>query len=209
MTKTLNISKKSLSILLSKLRVFKSPKANLEQYPTDSNVAADALWAAFNIGLIKGKKIIDLGAGTGCLGIGCIALYAKKIDFVEIDENAIELLKINLDEHQISQKSYNIFVSDVKAIEGSYDLVVMNPPFGTKQKGTDTTFLEKAFSLSNHVLTFHKTNTSKYIEKITEKNDFKVIFRKDYKFPLKNTMQTHKRKIQRINVTGWILTKNS
>ena len=86
------ITKSKLAITLSKLKVFDSAKVKLEQYPTDSEVAADVLWNAFMQGDIGNKIIADLGAGTGVLGIGALILGAKKVYFVEKDKDVIKLL---------------------------------------------------------------------------------------------------------------------
>ena len=40
------ITKSRLAIILSTLNVFTDPKVRLEQYPTDSEIAADILWNA-------------------------------------------------------------------------------------------------------------------------------------------------------------------
>ena len=54
------MSKKQLSIILSKLKVFEKPLFDLEQYPTDSEIAADALWQAKMLEDIDEKEIADL-----------------------------------------------------------------------------------------------------------------------------------------------------
>ena len=87
------ITKSKLAIQLSKLKVFETAKIKLEQYPTDSEIAADILWNAFMQHDIEGKVIADLGAGTGVLGIGALLLNAKKVCFVEKDKEAVKLLK--------------------------------------------------------------------------------------------------------------------
>ena len=74
-------SKKELAILLSKLKTFDTPKTHLEQYSTDSEIAADILWFAYQNKDIEGKKIADFGCGTGILGIGALNLGANKILF--------------------------------------------------------------------------------------------------------------------------------
>src|SRR6056297_407091 len=123
------MSQKHLSRLLSKLYDFKDPKLKLEQYVTNSDVASELLWSADMRGFIKEKTIIDLGAGTGVLGIGALLLGAGKVTFLEKDSSAIELLKKNLklieQEYEISE--YEIVQGDVSEITKSYDLVIMNP----------------------------------------------------------------------------------
>ena len=90
------ISKSGLAIALSKLKTFKKPKVSLEQYPTDSEVAAELLWHAYMAGDIEGKKIADLGCGTGILGIGCLLLGAEHVYFADIDAEALEICLENL-----------------------------------------------------------------------------------------------------------------
>ena len=53
------LTKSGLAIKLSRLKAFSSPKLLSEQYPTDSEVAADVLWAAFMNGDIEGKIVAE------------------------------------------------------------------------------------------------------------------------------------------------------
>ena len=92
------ISKSGLAITLSKLKLFEKPNVKLEQYPTESEFAAEMLWFAFMKNEIPGKVIVDLGCGTGILGIGALIIGAEKVIFVDIDEKIIDVAKqiINL-----------------------------------------------------------------------------------------------------------------
>ena len=53
---------------------------------------------------IINSEILDLYSGTGSFGIECISRGAKKVTFVEKDENAISILKKNLDKLSIKKK---------------------------------------------------------------------------------------------------------
>ena len=106
------ITKSKLAIILSKLKVFDAPELESEQYPTDSETAAEVIWNAYLNGDIEGKNVADFGAGTGILGAGCLLLGAKSVYFVEHDEKAANILKENMKriELEISKKiSYEIF----------------------------------------------------------------------------------------------------
>ena len=70
------VSKGRLGVILSRLRVFYKAKVRVEQYPTDSEIAAQMLWESHLRGDIEGKVIVDLGCGTGILGIGALILGA-------------------------------------------------------------------------------------------------------------------------------------
>jgi len=204
------MTKKVLAVELSKLKVFENPSRNLEQYPTDSEVAADALWMANLNGWIFGN-VLDLGAGTGILGIGCILLGAKDVEFLDNDAKALKTLNENLDalndEFEIDAKitvTNSEFTSPSKK---HYDLIVMNPPFGTQEKNIDTEFLKAALRNSNKVITFHKAITKKYIDGLIKTEGFKIKGYYEYDFPLKSTMPDHKKHIERIKVGCWHLEK--
>lgn len=50
------------------------------------------------------------------------------------------------------------------------DIVVMNPPFGTRKKHADRIFLEAAFQIAHvAVYSLHKTSTRTFIESIPSK----------------------------------------
>jgi putative methylase len=190
-------SRSGLAIALSKLKVFENVNVKLEQYPTDSEIASEVLWDAYMKGDIVDKTIADLGAGTGILGIGTLLLGAKNVEFIEIDTAAIEILQQNTEGFE-NIKLLNMNVNDYN---NKVDVIIQNPPFGTRDKHIDKKFLEKAMKLASTVYSFHKTSTIKYMKKVIEKNNFKVIEQKDFLFPLKQTQKLHKRKIHRIEVS--------
>jgi putative methylase len=93
-------SKRQLAVLLSKLKQIISVDRGLEQYQTDSEMAADIIWNAYMMGDIgfAGEHIVaDLGCGNGALGIGAMMMGANRIVFVDKDKKAIEILKENLE----------------------------------------------------------------------------------------------------------------
>lgn len=90
------LSKGALAIALSSLKGFEKPVEKLEQYATDGQAASTILIAAADLGDISGRKIADLGCGTGALGVGAVMLGAKKVYFVDADESAIKIAQHNL-----------------------------------------------------------------------------------------------------------------
>jgi putative methylase len=198
------MSRAALAIAISKLDVFQHPNPVLEQYPTDSEVAATFLWDAYMRGHIKGKTIVDLGCGTGVLGIGCLLLGAAKVFFVDIDSDALSVAEKNLrkieDQLPDSFGEVEFFNDDVSSFFTPVDVVVMNPPFGTKDAGRDVQFLDKAFDLAPVVYSMHKSVTKDYIQAYAEKKGFSVIIAQETAFMLKNTMPYHEKHIERIDV---------
>lgn len=149
------LTQKKLEILLEKLEIFKNPKVELEQYPTDAYTAANLIYfAGFNNDDIKNHEIIDLGCGTGRLAIGAALFGAKKVIGVDIDEEAIEIAKQNSEKMDLD---IEWIVSDIEDINLKANTVIMNVPFGVKKKGADRKFLQKAFEISEHVIySLHK-----------------------------------------------------
>lgn len=199
------LTKKQLAIQLSKLAVFEKPNVRLEQYPTDSEVASIILWDALMKGDIVGKKIADLGAGTGILGIGALLLGAEHVYFVEKDSNALETLRANL--LPLRVQNYTILQMDVSAFQDIVDTVFQNPPFGTKQAHADKPFMEKAFSVGKRVYSFHKTATDAFVRAIAADYSFIVTEAYHFAFPLRQTYSYHRKKIERIEVTCYRLLK--
>lgn len=199
------MSKKRLAVELSKLKVFEEPDEHLEQYSTDSDVAAEVLWYAYMNNDMEGKVVADMGAGTGILGIGCLMLGAKKVYFVEKDECAVGLLKENLDYFEF--ENYEIINKDMALFNKKPDLVIQNPPFGTRETHADLRFLEKAMLLSDIIYTFHKASTKDFIQEQVRNEKFKTTNYFEFDFPLKQTLSKHRKKIERISVGCWRLEK--
>lgn len=201
-------SKSGLAIVLSRLEAFYEPKVRAEQYISDSEVAAFALWQAALLGDVKGRVIADLGCGTGLLGIGALLLGAKRVSFIDFDENALEKAKINLS--KVESEGYsmgkgNFILKDIAQLRGAeaagMDVVIENPPFGTKVRHNDVLFLEKALEMAPIVYSFHKSETKGFLERFAAKKNAKITHAWDFKFPLKASFSFHRRQIHRINVS--------
>lgn len=206
------LSKSGLAIILSKLKGFDQPKVRVEQYMLDSEIAADILWNTYMKGDLIGKVGADMGCGTGILGLGALLLGAEKVYFVDSDEAAIEAAKANL--MQIEQK-VNVKVDkkavfmcqDITEFNNKVDLVLENPPFGTKVRHADRAFLEKALGIAPVVYSVHKITSKGFIEAFSREKGYKVSDIWVYRLPLKATLKWHKRRIHYINVGCWRLEK--
>ncbi|MBN2051994.1 methyltransferase [Candidatus Woesearchaeota archaeon] len=200
------MTKKELSILLSRLRIFDKTEMMLEQHPTDSEIAGEVLWNAYMQGDVEGKVIADLGCGTGVLGLGASLLGAQKVFLVDIDAEAVELAIQNKTflEQETGNRLNAIFsAGDIAVFDEKVDVVIMNPPFGTKNKNIDTLFLLKAMDLANVIYSFHKASTKDYINQLISESKFETTHYFEYDFPLKKSMPHHTKKIERIKVGLW------
>ena len=206
------MNKKELEIILSKLQRFENPKVKLEQYATDANIAADALWNAHTDKNIKGKVIADLGSGPGIFGLGALVLGAKKVFFVELDKEAMSLAKKNKRkiENLIGKKvNADFFNLDIKDFDKQVDLVIQNPPFGTKESHVDKLFLIKAMDLAKKIYSFHKLSTREFVRKFVGENNFKIEKMYKYQFPLKQDFWFHTSLTKYIDVGCWYLKRKA
>ncbi|MEA3378143.1 MAG: METTL5 family protein [Nanoarchaeota archaeon] len=203
------MKKKELAVKLSKLEIFKKANVRLEQYPTDSEIAADCLWKAFMQGDIKNKRIADFGCGHGVLGIGALLLGAKKINFVDLDKEALMITKQNIKKVDKAKKfKFALTNSNVKDIKIKTQVVIQNPPFGVKNTHSDKIFLLKAMQTAKTIYSFHKLKTFNFINSFTKDNGFKCLLIATYRFPLKKSMWFHIKKVRYVDVGLWKITKN-
>ncbi len=77
--------------------------------------------------------ILDLFAGTGCIGISISKkVKSAKVHFIEASEAALKNIEKNLEINRIDKKRYKIIRSDMfRALEGEkkYDFIFANPPY--------------------------------------------------------------------------------
>lgn len=187
--------KKKLEIELSKIiDDFKEPKIMFEQYMTPPEIAAFMIHYAWMKGEIENKKIIDIGAGTGMLGIGA-AFLGGNVTMIEIDKDAYEILKNNVakTDHEIKLINKNIFDFD---FDEEYDTALINPPFGIKSKNKDMDFIVKASKISKHIFSIHDGSESNInnIKSLFEKNNLEIIESLMMDFSLKSTYPWHEEK---------------
>ncbi len=73
-----------------------------------------------------GSSILDLGCGYGVIGITLAKHFDIKVDFVDINERAVELTAKNI---ELNNVKGNVSISDMfDKIEDSYDAIALNPP---------------------------------------------------------------------------------
>ena len=205
-------SKSQLAIILSKLEVFSDPKVKAEQYVTDSEAAASALWNANLLGDIEGKVIADLGCGTGILGIGAMLLGARRILLIDSDEGALKIAKNNIlkpeSEGLLYKASFELINRDIHEVSIKTDIVIQNPPFGTKIKHQDAVFLEKAIETAPVVYSFHKSESKGFLDRLSSKKNAKMTHEWHFRLPLKATFSFHRRQIHRIDVSCFRFEKS-
>lgn len=199
------MNKKQLAIILSQLKTFDTQNIILEQYQTDSDIAAEVLWFAFMQNDIKNKTIADLGCGTGLLGIGALLLGAKQVYFTDIDPQALTLTKKNL--NSLKLKNAVLQRNDIEEFQQKVDTVIQNPPFGVQTPYADRPFLKKAFQIANSIYSIHKTEAKKFIQQIKPPN-FTLKHILTFKLPIKQTQKFHKKPIHQVQTSCFVLKRN-
>jgi 16S rRNA (guanine966-N2)-methyltransferase len=110
-------------------RSLKAPPGE-DTRPT-SERAREALFSMLvsRIGSFEGLKVADLFAGTGALGLEALSRGAAHCTFVETDRAALEALKTNIAtlgaDATVRAQSAEHFAG------GPFDLVLIDPPYGT------------------------------------------------------------------------------
>ena len=171
-TRPIQIRKRDLAIILQKINPHPKPRVALEQYTIPADLAAELLFSACYVyNDITGKRIIDLGTGTGRLAIGASLLNAEYVVGIDVDQlslavaaKASETLRAHVDWVQ----------ANVETIRSRVDTVIMNPPFGTKQVHADIRFLGIAMEIADVVYSIHKSSTRNFLIRWLEERGCKV-----------------------------------
>ena len=203
-------SKKDLEMALSSLKDFENPSWELEQYATPADIAADWVWQAALRGDIRNRIILDAACGPGVLGIAALLMGAKMVFFLDKDQEAIQLCQQNYEklkeEYEIGEAEFTL--TDITLFDEEVNVVLQNPPFGTKEKHMDKPFLEKAFSISKVVWSMHKSVTKNFVEAITKDFKFRITDVFNYDFPIKAAFKFHQKPVKKVEVSLWRMEKN-
>jgi len=170
------VRKRDLERALSEIEAHPLPKAHLEQYTTPSNVAAETLHlAAYVYDDIIDKTVMELGCGTGRLAIGAALLGAKEVFGVDVDQAAVRVAQKNAEIMGVKEKTHWI-VADIDVVEGTFDTILQNPPFGVQRRRADRRFITKSLELSSTIYSFHKGGDSnrEFIKRFIEEHGGKV-----------------------------------
>ena len=76
-------------------------------------------------------SVLDLCTGSGCLAIIAAGIFPDaEVDAADLSADALEVARINVDEHDVADR-VNLLHGDLfEAVEGrTYDLIISNPPY--------------------------------------------------------------------------------
>ena len=83
---------------------------------------------------VEGRRVLDLFAGTGQLGIEALSRGARSVVFVDSSPDAVKMIKDNIDLCGFSEAS-TIYRRDALVYLEyceSFDLIFIDPPYDTK-----------------------------------------------------------------------------
>jgi putative methylase len=200
-----------LERILQQVESHPSPKAFLEQYTIPANVASEMLFvAAYVNDDVFGKKIVDLGCGTGRLAIGAAFLGAAEVVGIDVDRSGVEKGRTFASKLGLKDRLAWV-VGDISVLRDSFDTVLQNPPFGVQRRTMDMRFLRTALRLASRVYSLHKSGTGnrafikRFIEakggRVTSIFQMKLTIPRMFKFHTKRTHEVYV-DLYRIEVDG-------
>jgi len=199
-------SKRQLEIQLGKLKTLEKPDLKLEQYPVSSEVGSELLYmAGFEHNDLDGR-VIDLGTGTGRLAIGAALMGAQAPVGVDVDERSLALARENAETVEVEVEWVQ---SDIEKVNGRFDAVIMNPPYGTRTSHADTRFLEKAFQLAPVAYSIHKSATRDFLVRFMKRSDRQVDQVRSMRMEIPHLFEFHEKKRETVEVDLYRILRTS
>lgn len=102
----------------------------METRPTTDRVK-EGMFSALQFD-IEGRRILDLFAGTGQLGIECLSRGAASAVFVDRRADAVKLIKENLKVTELQDRA-RVVAGDsmeyLKSLREKFDIILLDPPY--------------------------------------------------------------------------------
>jgi 16S rRNA (guanine966-N2)-methyltransferase len=114
----------------------KAPKGNTTRPATD--LVRGAIFSILETTDARWERVLDLFSGSGALGIEALSRGAGWVDFVEREPQVCAVIKQNLEDTKLSERSHVYCCSVTKAIsflDHEYDIVIMDPPYANAAIG--------------------------------------------------------------------------
>lgn len=211
-------SRRQLAIQLERVKGFDHPEERLEQYTIDAEAAADLLWMMKSENPeLPSRVVLDLGCGTGILALGAAMLGAALAVGVDVDSSALE--KARQSARELGVASQTDWVrARVPMVSLRADLVVQNPPFGVKRRGSDRAFLEAALQSGKIAYSVHFAALSgrEYLQRFIEQHGGNLSSIIPITVKIRHTLPQHRKRlhevraeIYKINVTRNESTRNN
>ena len=180
---------KHLAMALSKLIPHPCADVTLEQYATEGDLAAYWMLAVDQLDGMEGRRVVDLGAGNGVLGVAALLLGAANVLFVETDADAAEVLQRNIDglDDEIAERA-TVVTARIGTDEVGLDrteIIVMNPPWGVQKAKADRPFLDLAFASDAEAVHVLHSDRAAHLEPLANEAgwDAETVLRTTFRLP--------------------------
>ncbi|MCI0497604.1 MAG: METTL5 family protein [Thermoplasmata archaeon] len=191
------MDRKRLEIMLQRVPHHPSPDPALEQYATPAPLAATLLFDAAMQGDMEGRSVADLGCGTGILSIGAALLGASRVLGIDIDGASLEVAREAASGLGVD---VDFEMMDVADLEGAFDTVVMNPPFGAQRRGADRPFLQKAIEVASVIHGIHNGPTVAFVRSFLEGSGFVITHLRELELSIPHMHDFHEKERRAIPV---------
>ena len=115
---------------------FKTTRDSLDPRP-ETELIVD-IFRKYHEDSTKKLKILDLGSGTGCLGITLLKLYQNaECLFVDLSQKALAIAKENAKNLGVFDRSKFLISNWFEKVVGPFDVIVSNPPYVSKDYKLD------------------------------------------------------------------------
>jgi len=167
-------TKRALETRLGVVAGFEEPRASLEQYPTPPGLAAHVVHLADLHDDVAGRTVVDLGTGTGMLGLAAALRGPARVVGVELDGDALATAGDNRRRvgatapvHWVQGDATSAPLSIPEPVT-----VLMNPPFGAQDGRThaDRRFLSTAADLTDVSYSVHNAGSRAFVESFAGDN---------------------------------------
>jgi release factor glutamine methyltransferase len=150
----------------------------------EPNITNSTLMILNNLPNVKNKDILDMGCGSGVIGIYCVLKGAKKVICADIDEKSIKNSKENIINNKVKNivrvKKSDLFDN----IKGTFDYIFGNLPINDESwnlKISTTELMKKFLSEcprhirkgGNVYFTWNSTNNFKPVRDFLVKEGYK------------------------------------
>lgn len=181
-----------------------SQNIHIIQNPDMFSYSLDAILLA-HFADVKGKGAgitVDLGAGTGAVGLFYSPKVIGTIRLVEIQPDLVDMAQRSIEINGL-QERVSVVLSDMKNIfddikPGSVETVLSNPPYFPLNKTTKTNH-DKHYELARHELTIDLPGLAQVANKLLKNNGkFYMVHRPDRLADIFSAFEQRKLRIKRV-----------
>lgn len=125
-----------------------------------------ALFSILGPGGVEGKRVLDLYAGTGALGLEALLRGARFVEFVEIDRGRCEAIRAAVEREELADRC-RVHRGRAERITGrlagGYDIVFIDPPYADDPFERIFDRLERGEKLAEHAVVFAEHDRRRHL----------------------------------------------